>query len=151
MPDVSTVAVGHFAAGYNCSQSVLMALCGRYGLDEATAVRLATGFGVGMGRGGACGAVSGAVMALGLFGGGGGPDGAAARAATYDRAREFYRCFIDRHGSLICRDLIGLDPSTPDGLKQARREGRFHSVCIDLVRDAAGIAADIMSAAANRS
>jgi len=150
MADVSTVAAGHFAAGYNCSQSVLMAFCGRYGLDEATAARLATGFGVGLGRGDACGAVSGAVMVLGLFGGGGGPGGAAAKAATYDRAREFYRRFLDRHGSLICRDLIGLDPSTPDGLAQARREGRFKAVCANLVRDAAAIADDLLSAAANR-
>ncbi len=145
MADVATIAAGHFKAGYNCSQSVLLALCGRFGLDEGLAVRLATGFGVGMGRGGACGAVSGAVMALGLFGGGGGPDGAAAKAATYGRAREFYRLFGDRHGSLVCRELIGLDPSTPEGLLQANREGRFQSVCLPLVRTAAAIVAEVMA------
>lgn len=144
MADVATVAAGYFKAGYNCSQSVLMALCGRFGLDDCLAVRLATGFGVGMGRGEACGAVSGAVMALGLFGGGGGPDGAAAKAATYARVQEFQRRFSDRHGSLRCRDLIGLDPSTPEGLGQARREGRFQSVCLPLVRTAAAIVAEVM-------
>jgi C_GCAxxG_C_C family probable redox protein len=139
--NIAVIAGEHFAAGCNCAQAVLRCFADRYGLDADTAVRLATGFGVGMGRGGACGAVSGAVMALGLAGGGGGPDGAAAKAATYDRARAFYDRFLERHGSLICRDLMGLDPSTPDGLEQARREGRFADRCSRFVGDAAAIAA----------
>ncbi len=146
MEAVSAVAATHFANGYNCAQAVLMALAGRFGLDTATAARLATGFGVGMGRGGTCGAVSGAVMALGLAGGGGGPDGAAAKAATYARARDFYARFMDRHGALICRDLIGLDPSTPEGLAQARQEGRFQTICSRLVADAAALVAAMLDA-----
>ena len=145
MSDIAAVAAGHFKAGYNCSQSVLMALCQRYGLSEELAARLATGFGVGMGRGGTCGAVSGAVMALGLFGGGGGPDGAAAKAATYARSRELYRRFGDRHGSLVCLELIGLDPSSPEGLKQARSEGRFQSICVELVKSAARTADEVIA------
>lgn len=144
--DVSTIAAGHFAAGYNCAQSVVLALAGRYGLDPQTAVRLATGFGVGMARGETCGAVSGAIMVLGLAGGGGGPDGAAAKAATYARVKEFYGRFIDRHGSCLCRALLGLDPSTPDGLEQARREKRFAAVCSGLVADAAALAEALVEA-----
>jgi C_GCAxxG_C_C family probable redox protein len=147
MSDVSAVAAKHFAAGYNCAQSVLKALAGHYGLDEETAVRLATGFGVGMARGGICGAVSGAVMVLGLAGGGGGPNGANAKVATYSRARDFYSRFTDRHGSCICRELIGLDPSTPEGLEQARREKRFQAICLGLVRDAATLAQAVIEAA----
>ena len=144
MSEAADAALGHFAAGYNCGQSVLMALCGPLGLEAATAARLATGFGVGMARGDVCGALSGAVMALGLYGGGGGRDGAAAKAATYARAREFCDLFQELHGGLACRDLIGLDPSTPEGLEQARRERRFHSVCLPLVRDAVTIVQKIM-------
>ncbi|HCR11963.1 MAG TPA: C-GCAxxG-C-C family protein, partial [Solidesulfovibrio sp.] len=59
MSDAGSVAIGHFANGYNCCQSVLLSLCAPAGLDAALAVRLATGFGVGMARGGVCGAVSG--------------------------------------------------------------------------------------------
>ena len=137
--DVSRIAVAHFASGCNCAQAVLASFAEGLGLDVPTAIRLGTGFGVGMARGGACGAVSGAVMVLGLAGGGGGPGAAAAKAATYARAREFYDQFIDRHGSLICRDLIGLDPSVPEGLEQARREMRFETICVKLVSDAAAI------------
>ncbi|KHK01577.1 C-GCAxxG-C-C family protein [Desulfovibrio sp. TomC] len=137
--DVSKIAVAHFAAGCNCAQSMLVSFAAELGLETQTAIRLATGFGVGMARGGVCGVVSGAVMVLGLAGGGGGPGGAARKAATYARTREFYDQFIDRHGSLICRDLIGLDPSVSEGLDQARREHRFETVCVKLVSDAAAI------------
>ncbi len=144
MSDAGSMAIGHFANGYNCCQSVLLSLCAPAGLDAALAVRLATGFGVGMARGGVCGAVSGAVMALGLFGGGGGPDGRAAKTATYARTKVLYDRFFERHGSILCRDLIGLDPSTPEGLELASRERRFHTVCVPLVRDAADLAWDII-------
>lgn len=137
--DVSKIAVAHFASGCNCAQAVLASFAGELGLEVQTAIRLATGFGVGMARGGVCGVVSGAVMVLGLAGGGGGPGGAARKAATYARSREFYDQFIDHHGSLICRDLIGLDPSVPEGLEQARREQRFETVCVKLVSDATAI------------
>jgi C_GCAxxG_C_C family probable redox protein len=144
--EISRIAVGHFASGCNCAQAVLVSFAEELGLDGQTAVRLGTGFGVGMARGGACGAVSGAILVLGLAGGGGGPDGAAAKLATYARVRELYDRFIDHHGSLICRDLIGLDPSTPEGLLQARQEKRFETVCCRLVGDAAAITASMLKA-----
>lgn len=137
--DLAKIAVGHFASGCNCAQAVLATLAEDFGLDAQTAIRLATGFGLGMARAGTCGAVSGAVMLLGLAGGGGGPDGGAAKAATYCRTQEFYDRFIERHGSLACRDLIGLDPSTPEGLEQARQEQRFQTICTKLVGDAAAL------------
>ena len=146
--DVKARALELFRGGHNCSQAVFAAHAPGLGLDEATAVRLATGFGVGMARGGVCGAVSGAVMALGLFGGGGGRDGAQAKAATYACVREFYRDFQALHGSLACRELIGLNPSTPEGLATANAECRFQTICLPLVRDAATIAQRLMTRAA---
>ena len=60
-------AVEKFRQGYNCSQSVVAAFAEDYGIDEQTAALHARGFGGGMGRtGGVCGAVSGAVMVIGL-------------------------------------------------------------------------------------
>lgn len=147
MPDLPSVAVQHFTAGFNCAQSVLMTLAASYGLEQEVAVRLATGFGVGMARGGVCGAVSSAVMVLGLAGGGGGTACAAAKSATYSRAQEFYVRFTELRGSCICRDLIGLDPSMPDGLALARREDRFRRICAGLVHDAVALTLAILSEA----
>ena len=149
--DRARMAREHFAAGCNCAQAGLRSFADLFGLDAETAVRLSTGFGIGMGCGGACGAVSGAVMVLGLAVGGGGPGGAAAKAATYVRAREFYDRFIESHGSIICRDLIGLDPSTPEGLEQARQEQRFQTLCPKYVGDAAALAQAMLEAIPPRS
>ncbi|WP_428559349.1 MAG: C-GCAxxG-C-C family protein [Solidesulfovibrio sp. DCME] len=143
MLDIVERAARCFTEGYNCCQAVLLGFCGPLGLGEELAARLGTGFGLGMARGGTCGAVSGAVLVLGLCGGGGGSGGAAAKAATYARVRYFYDRFIERHGALVCRDLLGLDPTTPQGLEQAVREDRFHRVCLPLVRDVASLARDI--------
>jgi len=148
MDNAVDVALQRFKTGYNCCQSVLMTLADRYGLDEALAARLATAFGVGMARGGTCGAVSAAVMVLGLAHGGGGTDGMAAKLATYARAKLFYSRFIERHGTLICRDLLRLDPSTPDGLAKARQENLFMTTCIPLVADAVELVQTILDEAA---
>lgn len=145
MPDLAAMAVTRFAGGYNCCQSVLAVLAAHQGLDAEVAIRLATGFGVGMARAGTCGAVSGAVMALGLAGGGGGPDGQGQKTATYGRVREFYSRFLERNGSIICRDLIGLDPTTPDGLARAREEQLFASICRHLVTDAVQLAQAVLA------
>lgn len=60
----------HFLQGYNCAEAVLLAAVELYelGLDHEV-VRLATGFGGGLGRELVCGALSGAILALGaVFG-----------------------------------------------------------------------------------
>ena len=43
------VAAFRFAEGYNCAQAVLSAYATRLGLDGNTALKIASGFGGGMG------------------------------------------------------------------------------------------------------
>lgn len=145
MPDAAEKALVRFKDGYNCCQSVLSCLCDRYGLNDAVAIRLATGFGAGMARGGICGVVSGAAMLLGLAGGGGGHESQALKMATFGRVKDFYGRFTERHGSILCRDLLGLDPSTPEGRTTAREEGLFTSVCDPLIVDAVSLVQAIMA------
>ena len=81
---------------YNCAQSVVLPFCADAGIPEETAMRFASGFGGGMKRGGICGAVSGGVMALGLFG-------------IDDPARlgRFYKAFLEKQNGLLeCADLV---------------------------------------------
>ena len=142
---ISRQAVELFSDGHNCAQAVLGALAPELGLDRETAVRLATGFGIGLSMGETCGAVSGAVLALGLAYGGGGPHGIAAKLDTYARAGEFFDAFSQVHGSLCCRELLGCDPSTPEGMLVAKTEDRFTSVCAGLVATAAAVAAEMLA------
>ena len=53
---------------YNCAQSVLIAFADRTGVPEDKLFDVAMNFGGGMKTGSVCGAVTGALMALGLMG-----------------------------------------------------------------------------------
>ena len=67
MTTKSDVAVEKFLAGYNCAQAVLFSFCDDLVFDKNTALKLACGFGAGMGRRQeVCGAIIGGIIALGL-------------------------------------------------------------------------------------
>ncbi len=126
-----------FLAGYNCSQSVVRAFAAEFDLDPDIAVRVATAFGGGMGRTGrVCGAVSGALMVLGLRYGNALPTDKGAKEATYTLARRFMEAFAARHGSVDCPALLGCDISTPQGLQSARQQDLFNRQCPEYVKDA---------------
>jgi C_GCAxxG_C_C family probable redox protein len=129
-------AVARFAQGFSCSQAVFSVFAEESGLDRDTALRIASGFGGGMGgMGHTCGAVTGAYMAIGLKHGPVSAD-REAKAAVYARVRSFAEQFCARHGSVACRDLLGCDIGTPEGLARARESGVFREVCPRLVRTA---------------
>ncbi len=119
-----------FAEGYSCSQAVLSARCGRYGLDQKSALTIAAGFGGGMGRtGGCCGAVTGAIAIIGLHSGSEKPGDTAAKENTYRIVREFIAAFEDEFGSVNCKELLGCDIGTTPGYSKARKLGMFEDVC----------------------
>ena len=139
-------AAAMFLEGYNCAQSVL-ACCGReYGLPRETAVQVAQAFGGGIGRtGNICGAATGALMVVGLKCSVKDAADLAAKAEAGRIAREFLARFKARSGSLLCRDIIGCDLSTPEGLKYAMESGRHTTICPKVIRDAVEIIEDLLS------
>lgn len=103
-----------FESGYNCCQAVLCAYADELGIDETTALKIASSFGGGMGRlREVCGAVSGMFMVCGLRDGYTNIDGVNAheeKMSHYERIQELARKFINENGSIICRELLGLAP-----------------------------------------
>ena len=67
-----------------------------------------------------------------------------AKDKTYPLAREFMTRFQAKHNSLICKDLLGCDISTPDGFKQAHDQKLTTTLCPEFVRDAASILEDLI-------
>jgi C_GCAxxG_C_C family probable redox protein len=135
-----------FADGFNCAQAVFSTVAPGLGLDEETAARIATAFGGGMARmGGTCGVVTGAFMALGLARGNGRPADKETKEKTYVIALEFVKRFMERHGSIACRDLLGCDIGTHEGHERAKQQGLFDTVCSKLVKDSAAILEDMLS------
>ncbi len=130
-------AKAYFKRGYSCSQAVLAAFGSSVGLDRRTCLNVASGFGGGMGRTGhVCGAVSGALMVLGLKFGKAGRSAKESRTMANEKVREFIEIFEERHGTVDCAALLGVDLRAPDGHEQAVEKGVFESVCGPLVEEA---------------
>ena len=113
MTDHSIRAGELFLAGYNCSQSIVVAFCDLTGLSEEFSAKLSSSFGGGMGRmREVCGAVSGMLTVAGLLYGYGAPDDAA-KKAHYTLVQALAGQFRDEHGSIICREILKNPPSDP--------------------------------------
>ena len=119
----------------------LPAFAEQMGMDHLTAMKLTSGFGGGMGLGSVCGAVTGAIMAIGLKHGG---IGQKSNKETARLVREFADRFKSRHQSINCPDLLGVDLSTPEGLQTAKEEKLF-TACPGIVKDAATILDELLN------
>jgi C_GCAxxG_C_C family probable redox protein len=138
--DLSELAVARFREGCNCSQAVFSTYAEALGMDRETALKVAAGFGGGMGRmAETCGAVTGAMMAIGLKHGTAEVQDTEAREKIYGLVRRFADEFRAKHGALDCRELLGCDISTAEGRQQARERNTHEDVCPQLVRDAAEV------------
>ena len=137
-------AVVCFNNGFNCSQAVFSTYAESLGLDPATALKIACGFGAGMGfTGETCGAVTGAFMLIGLKYGKFKPEDNQAKEKTYALVQEFAKRFRELHGSLKCKELLPYDISVPGEADKAKAEGLYTTVCPKLVRSAAEIVEEI--------
>ncbi len=130
-------AVQIFENGYMCSQAVFAAFSEDYGLSKEQALKIGACFGSGMRKGEVCGACTGALMALGLKYG---DD----KAKSNEVCNRFMDEFKMQNGSFICRDLLGCDISTPEGVKQAKDNNLFKEICPEMVRSAAEIVDEIL-------
>ncbi|MHC4425454.1 MAG: C-GCAxxG-C-C family protein [Planctomycetota bacterium] len=132
-------AVSAFQSGFNCSQAIVRVYGPDYGLSALDCLRVSCGFGGGMRRGDTCGAVAGALMVLGLRYGPQEVCDTSAKTDVYFRVTEFSSRFESRCGSIVCRDLLGCDISTPEGMEHAKNNNLFETVCAKMVQIAAEI------------
>lgn len=147
MNHADTAAIA-FAQGLSCSQAVFSAYAAEHGLDRDAALKVSAGFGGGMGRmAQTCGAVTGAYMVIGLKHGAVSGQDQEAKQKTYRLVREFTGRFKARHGSAVCRDLLGCDISTAEGFEEMKQKGLHEQVCAKLVRDACEILDEMLETA----
>ena len=143
MTDPVTTAQERFAQKFNCSQSVFSAFAPKFGIQAEIALKLASPFGGGTAhQGHVCGAVTGALMVLGL------QKGSATletKDETYRLAEEYIKRFKELHGTILCRELTGYDISKPDEFQKARESRVFYDTCPGLVKDAAELVAEFIN------
>lgn len=128
-------AIKYFRGDNNCAQSVLIAFSDITGLNDSTAVKVASGFGGGIGKTQEiCGALSGAVMVIGY--------------KYYDvknpsesknfinnKIQTLLKEFESIYGSIKCRDLTGLDFSTEEGNKKKHEDNISEVKCEKYIAD----------------
>lgn len=123
-----------YNSGFNCCQSILHAFAHETKISREKSLMLGTAFGAGIaGRGEICGAVTGALMVIGLISGRAHVDDETAKEKTRILSEEFLNQFTQDLGSILCRELLQEDPSTEDGLKRIRKQELFTSFCPDVV------------------
>lgn len=139
MVNRTTVATEMFLKGFNCAQSILYAFRDESGLSEDMALRIACGLGAGMGRKEeVCGAVTGGILVLGLRHGRGIHDERPVMDMTYRKTRELMELFSGKHGSYICRTLIGgCDLTTEEGQQFFKENDMLNIVCKGCVQSVA--------------
>ena len=138
-------ALASFRKGFTCSSAVFSAFSDDLGLESETAMKIACGFGAGISKtGNICGAVSGAIMVIGLKYGmvktGDDPATENTRALT----RQFIQEFAAKNGSVNCTELLGYNLSIVDEYEKAREKKLFVTKCPEYVRDATAILEKIL-------
>ena len=145
MNSYSQKAMKLFKEGYNCSQSVFCTFAEEFGIDRETALKLSSSFGGGMGRmREVCGAVSAMFIVAGLKYGYTSPTDKDAKAEHYKRIQELAGKFKQKHGTIICRELLGVDAD--DNPIPSDRTPSYYSVrpCEKIIGDAAEIISEYM-------
>ncbi len=138
-------AIASFISGFTCSSAVFSTFSSEFGLDLETARKCSCGFGAGISKtGNLCGAVSGAILVIGLKYGKTKQGDDAATEKTRTLVREFIQEFVKRHGSVNCTELLGYNLSKPEEYAQAREERLFATKCPSLVGDAVEILEKIL-------
>jgi len=132
-----------FGKGIDCSQVVFAEFAPQMGMDRVTALKTAASFGGGMWEGETCGAVAGALMALGLKYGHIDDGNEEQKANMMAKAMEFKKKFAAENGSCICRELLGL--KVPEDMEQILAEKKFETVCNNAVASACRICCEILN------
>lgn len=137
----------NFENGCNCAQSVLLAFSDLTGLDDAVAMRLASGLGGGMARlREVCGAVSGMFLAAGMLLGDSGTPDRAAKTDLYARLQALAAQFREENGSIICRELLRGVQTAPGNAPEARTASYYRKrPCAELCRSAADLLDALLS------
>lgn len=135
-----------FSQGFACSQSVFAAFSDMFGIDRDTALKISAGLGGGVGRmREVCGVVTSASMVLGLtYGATDGTD-RESKANTYAKVREFADKLREKEGTIICRELLGLDKAEESHIPRERTKQYYaERPCKRLTAEAAEILCDML-------
>lgn len=131
-------ALSYFKNNYNCSQSVFVAFSDDFNIPESQCLKIACAFGAGMGRQQhTCGAITGALMALGMKFGKDIEDDDSQKIKTYKKTITLFEEFKKIHGSTNCKELLNnLDFKNDADYQKMIEMKIFDNKCNKYVEDA---------------
>lgn len=135
----------YFCNNFNCSQAVFTTFATELGLDEKIALKIATQFGGGARKGEMCGAVSGALMVLGLKYGHCHAEDNEEKQRAYRIAEDFMNRFTAEKGTVVCRELLGYDVSKEEDMVKIKELNLFKTICPEMIRCATKIVEQMLS------
>ncbi len=134
----------YFKKGFNCSQAVFTTFAVELGMSEEMALKVATQFGGGARKGEMCGAVSGALMVLGMKYGHYHEGALEEKANAYKISEDFMNRFIEKNGTVVCRELLGYDLSKPQDAEKIKELYLFKSICPKMIQCATEIVEEML-------
>lgn len=137
------LALETFHNNFNCAQSVFSAFSEDYDLPRELALKISSGLGGGVRCGEVCGAATGAVLVIGLSCGHYVQGDLDSKEYVGKETSEFMKRFKEKGGSCICRELLGIDISTPENRTKAKEMGLFNTVCNELLKNSVEILEDM--------
>ena len=124
-----------FMQGSDCSQVVTGTFADRMQLTEEQARKVSSCFGGGMMCGETCGAVTGALMVIGMVYGHSRENDQEQKNAMAAKTAEFKQLFAQKYPSCICRELLGHDISKPGEMDKVLEKGLMFDFCPGVVED----------------
>lgn len=148
-------AMQYFRDGYNCAQAVVLAHSDLLGMDKEQLLKMSQSFGGGMGRmRQVCGTVSGMFMVAGILTGSADPKDTESKKDNYDTVQKLAAAFEEKHGSIICKQLLGLETRQSSvgeeyktGTTPEPRTEEYYKKrpCVELVGDACDILSEYIN------
>ncbi len=130
--EVQNKAEDYFNSGYNCCESVVLAICEYMGVDKEMPLKISTPFGSGMSKNGSnCGALSAAFIASGMTKGR--KNNEEPRDPSYIPADVIFNKFKEKYNSVTCHDITELDLKNSEVMAQ-NKERMHKEICGPIVR-----------------
>jgi C_GCAxxG_C_C family probable redox protein len=133
-------AIGLYKEEFNCPQAVLCAYADELGLDQETALKIASPFGGGIARNGKiCGAITGGLMVIGLKNWDSQKEREASKAGVYKISNQFMDEIKKRNKTLDCEELLGISVSTAEGRALVKENNLNVKVCHKVINDVVSV------------
>lgn len=134
--DSKQIALETHSKGFNCAQSVFAAVCEDVGVDREEALKISACFGGGMRCGEVCGAITGALMAIGMKYGSVKDCDLDNKKFVGGKTLEFINKFKEKYDSVLCRELLE---------KSEQQTGSTHAICPKLIIDAVELTEEMIN------